>query len=71
MKKLTVTFNVPDFYKFADLKAMIEVGTEETCAIVESACINGLHKTIVTDMEVESFDEKSMSFTLVEKPSKK
>lgn len=62
MKKLTVTFLVPDFYKVDDLKSCIECGLDETLAIVES----NPTRTVMTNMKIESVDEENMIIKLVE-----
>lgn len=62
MKELKVTFKVPDFYKFDDLKVLIEEGAKETVAIVES----GPNKAITTEIDVYA-NKEDLSFTFKEK----
>jgi hypothetical protein len=70
MKEIKVTFRVPDFYKWEDLAVLIEEGSKETCALVESGIINGKHKSITTDISVEANKDKQ-EFTFKEVPKKK
>lgn len=70
MKEIKVTFKVPDFYKWEDLVVLIEEGSKESCAIVESGIISGVYKSITTELSVES-NKKTQEFTLKEIPKKK
>lgn len=70
MKEIKVTFKVPDFYKWEDLVVLIEEGSKESCALVESGLIAGVYKSITTEILVES-NKQEQEFTLKEIPKNK